>query len=87
MPPARHASIGQVLGPQGVLGACDFVAHCHSSGKKSGCNLGTFKGDLRRLEIHCQSMERLFFRNFSRKLFLAPPFGSFSGKEKGPPDS
>jgi hypothetical protein len=29
--PARHASIGQVLGPSGVLGACDFVAHCHSS--------------------------------------------------------
>jgi hypothetical protein len=87
MPPARHASIGQVLGPQGVLGACDFVAHRHSSGKKSGYNLGTSKGDLRSLEIHCQSLEGLFFRNFSRQLCLAPPFGSFSGKKKGSPDS
>jgi len=82
-----NASIGQVLGAPGLLGSCGFVTHGSPSGEKSGSDLGTSKGGLRGLEIHRQSLERLFFRNFSRKQYLAPPFGTFSGKEKGSADS
>lgn len=87
MPPACHASIGQVLGPPGVLGACGFATHRYPSGKKSGCDPGASKGNLWGLEIHSQSLERLLFRHFSGQLYLALPLRAFFGKEKGSPDS
>lgn len=87
MPPARNASIGKVLGSPSVLGSCGFVTHSSPSGEKSGSDPGMLKGRLRGLEIHRQSLEGLFFKNFSRKLYLAPSFGTFSDKEKGSADS
>lgn len=87
MPTTRETSIGQVFGTPGVLGSCDFVTHRPPSGEKSGRDSGTSKRALWRLEIHRESLEGLFFKNFSREQYLAPPFRAFSGEKKGAADS